>query len=104
MSCSKLFFPLDFGMQKCYACRTMWVATMEQGTILETVFATIWCKCGAGPFEDREAWVVHVREGMPTIARTKRPDFRRQEAEQAIMMGYIASHGILPEETIEKEC
>jgi len=77
------------------------------GAMPETVFAPINCKCGAGPFEDREAWVEHVREGMPSISRPrKRPDFRRQEAEQSVMMDYIASHGIvgiLPEENQRKE-
>lgn len=81
----------------------MWVATMEQGQVFETSYAVIWCKCGAGPFDDRESWVVHVRDKMPIITRqSKRPDFRRQEAEQSNMMDYIASHGILPEETTEK--
>lgn len=83
----------------------MWMST-EMGTIAETAYAPITCKCGAGPFEDREAWVAHVRDGMPVTTRRKRPDFRRQEEEQSLMMGYIASHGILgilPEETNEKE-
>lgn len=79
----------------------MWMAT-EMGTT-ETAYASIRCKCGAGPFEDREAWVVHVREGMPVFPRRKRPDFRRQEADQAAMMDYCASHGILPEENHGKE-
>lgn len=71
------------------------------------VDAPISCKCGAGPFEDREAWVSHVRNGMPTIPKSrKHPDFRKQDAEQSEMMNYISSHGIrgiLPEENHEKE-
>lgn len=68
----------------------------------------IYCKCTAGPFADREAWVVHVREEMPPIARRKRPDFRKQDEERQATMNYIAAHGILsagilPEENSSKE-
>jgi len=61
----------------------------------EASLSVINCKCGAGPFPDREAWMVHVREGMPPTPRRRRPDFRKQEEEQAAMMNYIAAHGIL---------
>lgn len=84
------------------------LTTAGMGAMSEIAYAPIMCKCSAGPFEDREAWVAHVREGMPPIPRRKRPDFRRSEAEQSAMMDYIASHGIvgiLPEETNGKgEC
>lgn len=76
-------------------------------TMAETAYLQIQCKCGAGPFEDRETWVEHVRQGMPQIApRQGRPDFRKQEQEQATMMHYIGEHGILeilPEESNSKE-
>ena len=85
----------------------MWMSTgTAMGAMVEPAYAPITCKCGAGPFEDREAWVAHVRDGMPVTTRRKRPDFRRQEEEQSMMMDYIASHGILgilPEENNRKE-
>lgn len=70
---------------------------------VETIQNAIYCKCTAGPFVDREAWVVHVREGIPTITRRKRPDFRKQDEERQATMNYIAAHGILSSGILPEE-
>jgi hypothetical protein len=81
----------------------MQVAATTMETMAETAFAQIHCKCGAGPFDDRETWVAHVRDGMPQRKARKRRDFQAEEAEQQALESYIGSHGILPEENQEKE-
>lgn len=67
----------------------------KMGAVIETAYSTIRCKCGAGPFVDRETWVRHVREGVPPRQQRKRRDYRAEEAEQKELEEYIGSHGIV---------